>query len=119
MKRLFLSLAIIPIATSLFAKDCIKVDDDHSSVAVLSGQVTKHYKVAGPDLRVAAGPFLKLDAPLLTDFGGAKGCTNLAKVAILNGANRFKDKQRVSITGTLGRFGSALVDPPVFIDPKQ
>lgn len=75
--------------------------------------------MAGPELRAAVDPFLKLDAPILIDFGGAKGCTSLVKIVILNGGNKFKDKQRVTISGTLGRFGSALVDPPIFIEPVQ
>ncbi len=116
-KLLLLATALLLVASAASAKDCIKVDDDHSPAAVLSGQVTKHHKVADPELRAAVGPFLKLDAPILIDFGG--GCKNLAEVVILNGANKFKNNQRATITGTLGRFGSALVDPPIFIEPAQ
>jgi hypothetical protein len=120
MKKLpLLATALLLVASAANAKDCIKVDDDPSPVGVLSGQLTHHHKVVNPDLRAAEGPFLKPDAPLLIDFGGVRGCTNFAKVVILNGANKFKDKQRVTISGTLGRFGSALVDPPIFIDPAQ
>jgi hypothetical protein len=108
-----LLIALVAASRSAFA-DCIQVDDDHTPVAVLSGRVTQHHKVVDRDLRAANGPFLKLDAPLQVDL---TGCRSFTKVVILNAA-KLRNNQHTTIAGTLGRFGSALVDSPIFIGVK-
>lgn len=60
MKTLLLIAVALLVASAAKAKDCIKVDDDHSPVAVLSGQVTKHHKGGGP--RTASGGRSVLEA---------------------------------------------------------
>jgi len=110
-----LALALSPTAAN--AKNCLKVDDENSPAATVSGRITTHHKVPkGTELRAAEGFFLQLDTPLLVDNGG--GCYERRKIAVRSPScqriGRWTN-QHVTIEGKLDRFGSALVDPPIFI----
>jgi hypothetical protein len=101
--------------------DCLKIDDENEPIATVSGRVTNHHKVPKGDLRAAGGPFLVLDRPLEADLG--TGCGNVWKIVIFTTEEDTKRTKRqliagkrVKMTGKLSRFGSALVDPPIFID---
>jgi hypothetical protein len=100
---------------------CLTIDYDNSPIAAVSGRITNHHEVPKGDLRAAKGPFLVLDQPLIADLGF--GCTNIWKIGIFTtkeDTKRMKQQliagKRVKMTGKLGRFGSALVDPSVFIE---
>ena len=101
--------------------DCLKIDDENDPIATVSGRVTNHHKVPKGDLRAAEGIFLVLDRPLEADLGA--GCENYWKIIINTtdeDTKRTKRQliagKRVKMTGKLSRFGSALVDPPIFIE---
>jgi hypothetical protein len=78
------------------------------------------------DLRAAEGPYLKLDAPLPADVSGGMGeenCYSFGEAPVHDfGENGEKEQlarwqnRHVVISGKLGRFGSALVSPPIFIE---
>jgi hypothetical protein len=100
--------------------DCLKIDDD--PVATVSGRVTNQHKVPKGGLRAVKGSiFLVLDQPLEADLG--TGCQNFWKIVIFTTKEDTKRTKRqliagkrVKMTGKLSRFGSALVDPPIFIE---
>jgi hypothetical protein len=102
--------------------ECLKIDDDNTPIATVSGRITNYHQVPKGDLRAAKGfPFLVLDRPLEVDFG--TGCSFFHKIVILTTAEdtqptkrRLITGKRVKMTGKLSRFGSALVDPPIFIE---
>jgi hypothetical protein len=101
--------------------DCLKINDENSPIATLSGRLTNHHKVPKGDLRAAKGIFLVLDRPLEVDLGG--GCENFWKIVIFTTEEDTKRTKlqliagkRVKMTGKLSRWGSALVDPPIFIE---
>jgi hypothetical protein len=116
-------LATVLVSAALVAPalaDCIKVDDENSPVAILSGRITTpHRKVArGSELKAVPGFYLRLDAPLQADFG--LGCQDWREIPILDNDGLARlNKHHVIITGELGRFGSALADPPIFISAKN
>jgi hypothetical protein len=100
--------------------ECLNIDYENDPIATVSGRVTSHHKVPKGDLRAAAGPFLVLDRPLEVDLG--TGCGNIWKIVVLTTEEDTKRTRRqliagkrVKMTGKLSRFGSALVDPPIFI----
>jgi hypothetical protein len=102
--------------------DCLKIDDENFPIATVSGRISNQHKVPKGDLRSAKGmPFLVLDRPLEADLGG--GCENFWKIVIFTTEEDTKRTKRqliagkrVKMTGKLRRFGSALVDPPIFIE---
>jgi hypothetical protein len=102
--------------------ECLKIDDDNTPIATVSGRITNYHQVPKGDLRAAKGfIFLVLDRPLEADLG--TGCRNFWKIVILTTEEDTKRTKRqliagkrVKMTGKLSRFGSALVDPPIFIE---
>ena len=107
-------------------ENCLKVDDDNTPAVILSGRITnRHDIVKNSDLRAAEGPYLKLDAPLPADVSGGMGeenCYSFGEAPVHDfGENGEKEQlarwqnRHVVISGKLGRFGSALVSPPIFI----
>jgi hypothetical protein len=127
----FLPLLLFSVAAN--AKVCVRLDYDNSAVATVSGRITTHHKLPkGSEQRTGDGPWLILDKPFLTtDESG--DCQERRKIAILEDgagvfwlhsgkANRDDYSQlrrlagrHVTIEGELGRFGSALVSPSIFI----
>jgi hypothetical protein len=107
---------------------CVKVDDDNSPAAIVSGRITTNHKLPkGSEGRTGDGPWLILDQPLLADnTGGALSCYKWRKIAILPGEGKETEaqitqirkwnNQHVTIDGKLGRFGSALVSPSIYIE---
>jgi hypothetical protein len=135
-KKVALGFALLLSNALLFcaaanAKNCLKVDDENSPAVTVSGRITTHHSVPkGVETRAAKGFFfLKLDTPLLADNSGGSGfpCYEWPKIAIM-ADDKFQlnpdDKsqvrrwtnQHVTIEGKLNRFGSALVDPSIFIE---
>jgi hypothetical protein len=100
------------------ARTCLKVDDENSPAATVSGRVTTQHTVPkSSELRAAKGFFLTLDQALLADIGG--GCREWRKIAITSDDGSQLGRwanQHVTIEGKLNRFGSALVDPPIFLE---
>jgi hypothetical protein len=98
-------------------KNCFKVDYDNSPSATLSGRITnpREMPISG-DVRPAKGPYLKLDTPLRADVGS--GCEDWREIVIMESEHQLSrwQNRRVTISGTLNRFGSALVYPPIFIE---
>jgi hypothetical protein len=123
---LLLFLLLFSVTTN--AQTCVKVDDDNSPAAIVSGRITTHHKLPkGSEGRTGDGPWLILDQPLLADnTGGALSCYKWRKIAILPGDGeeaeaqitqiRKWNNQHVTIDGKLGRFGSALVSPSIYIE---
>jgi hypothetical protein len=121
-KHLALALALLLLPTAANAKNCLKVDDENSPAATVSGRITTHHRVpkAWSDVRAAKGFFLKLDTPLLT--GDTEVCLKWDKIAIIPSDDSQLRKwvnRHVTIEGKLGRFVSALVNPAIFIRPGQ
>ena len=109
-------------AATAHAETCIKVDETNSPKATLSGRVVAHHQVPvawkRDGIHAAATPFLRLDAPLLVDYG--TGCQRLPDVALfVAGKPSPRMGQHVTITGTLNRFDSATVVPPVYLDARD
>ena len=105
------------------ADTCLKLDYENSAAAIVSGRITMHNKLPkGSELRTGDGPWLILDQPLLaTTDETAEGCIKSRKIAIIGGDDdqsqiRRWANQHVIIEGKLGRFGSALVSPAIFIE---
>jgi len=113
------------------AQTCVKVDDDNSPAAIVSGRITTYHKLPkGSEGRTGDGPWLILDQPLLADHtGGALSCQKWRKIAILPGGEKTEkereaqiiqirkwNNQHVTIDGKLGRFVSALVFPSIYIE---
>jgi hypothetical protein len=119
-KKLALALCLAAVAVPANAKTCVLLDYDNSPTATVWGRITTTYHNAprkGGDLRAAAGPFLTLDRPLLASTGA--DCFVWRQIAILgDDSSEILVNQHVKIEGTLGRFGSALVVPAVFIEIK-
>jgi hypothetical protein len=106
---------------------------DQSNEAIVSGRITTHHKLSKgtePGMRTGDGPWLILDQPLLAELSGAAEVTDFVdcgkwrKIAILTGEQSQIDQsqlrrwanQHETIKGKLGRFGSALVSPAIFIE---
>jgi hypothetical protein len=123
MKKLAIVLALLTIPASANSRDatCFKVDAGTDADATLSGRITnRHQKLPkDPDLRAADGPYLKLDEPIQIDQGG--GCYSWNEIVVMmddeNQLSKWQNRH-VVISGTLQRFGSALVHPPFFIEVK-
>jgi hypothetical protein len=120
MTRKLIASALFAITTSASAAaaaDCLKVDDDNSPEAIVSGRVTKQPIKLPKDseLRATKGFYLKLDPPLRADVGA--DCRDWNEIAIMPDDRIAKwNNRQVIIAGRLGRFGSALVHPPIFIE---
>jgi hypothetical protein len=118
MKLLTTVFASMIVSATAEAKNCLKVDEENSPAVTLSGHITTQHKIPkNSELRAAEGYYLRLDTPLQADLGA--GCWDWVEIAI-NGdehANQLArlNKRHVIVAGKLGRFGSALVDPPIFI----
>src|SRR5262245_15434776 len=68
------------------AQTCVKVDDDNSPAAIVSGRIATHHKLPkGSEQRTGDGPWLILDQPLLADHAGIGSCYKWRKIAILTG----------------------------------
>ena len=116
-KTVTLLLSLLLFSAAANAKVCVRLDHENSALATVSGRVTTHHKAPG-ELRAADGPFLMLDQPLLADLAGGE-CSKWRKIAILADTQfeiRRWANQHVIIEGKLGRFGSALVSPAIFIE---
>ena len=120
------------------ARTCVKVEVgyDNSTEVIVSGRITTHHKLPkGSEVRTGDGPWLILDEPLLAGYlGGTTGepsyefCSKFRKIAILAGGEDWEEReaqitqirkwnnQHVTIHGKLGRFGSGLVSPNIFIE---
>jgi hypothetical protein len=135
-KKLSLGIALSALPLLLFcasanAKNCVKVDEDNSPAVTVSGRITTHHSVPkGVETRAAKGFFfLKLDTPLLADNSGGSGffCYGWPKIVIM-ADDKFQlnpedkshvrrwNNQHVTIEGKLNRFGSALVEPSIYIE---
>jgi hypothetical protein len=118
------SLAVLLFPATANAKNCFMVDYENAPVATVSGRITAHHRVPkGSELRAPDGPFLNLDTPLLTaDAGDTGQCLEWRKIVIMSHDNDLPlekwTNQHVIIFGQLNRFGSALVDPAIFIKVK-
>src|SRR6516162_9057241 len=125
-KKVALVLSPLSLLFSMAAnaETCVKVDDDNSPAAIVSGRITTHHKLPkGSEQRTGDGPWLILDQPLLADHVGIGSCYKWRKIAILTGEQsqidysqiRSWEGRHVTIDGKLGRF-SALVSPSVYIE---
>ena len=65
-------------------------------------------------MRAAKGPHIRLREPLHIDTGS--GCETWREIPV--SGDDIGPKRPVTITSERGRFGSALVKPPVFIQVK-
>ena len=109
------------------AENCVKVGLGASTAAIVSGRITTHHKLPkDSEGRTGDGPWLILDQPLLL---GWDECGKWRKIAILPGDEKTEEEaeaqiaqlrkwnnQHVTIDGKLGRFGSGLVSPSIFIE---
>jgi hypothetical protein len=113
---------LLTLAAAARAETCPVLDyDTPPAAATVTGRVTMHHHVAKDgDMRAAKGPFLVLDKPLLADIGDGV-CSKWDKIVIFTddaaSRPRLRQGQRVTIVGTLERFGSAVVSPAIFIEP--
>lgn len=110
---------VLAMAAAARAETCPVLDyDTPPAAATVTGRVTMHHHVAkGGDMRAADGPFLVLDKPLLADIGDGV-CSKWDKIVIFtDAASLLRRGQRVTIKGTLDRFGSAVVSPAIYITP--
>jgi len=117
------TFVLVSISVDANARDiggnCITVDYENSPAVTLSGRVTKHHRVLpkNSELRAAEGFYIKLDTPLRADAGGGSGdwdeigVMESPTIQLMAWNNRW-----VTLTGKLGRFGSALVSPPIFVE---
>ena len=124
---LLLSPLLLLFSVAANAENCVIVSYDASPAAIVSGRITTHHKLPkGSEQRTGAGPWLILDEPLLL---GWYGCGKWRKIAILLGGEKTEkeiedqitqlkkwNNQHVTIDGKLGRYGSALVSPSIFIE---
>src|SRR5262249_15446705 len=130
-----LSSLLLLFSVTANAETCVKVDDDNSPAAIVSGRITTHHKLPKwSEGRTGDGPWLILDQPLLADHtgGGITGepsyefCYKWRKIAILPGGDGEKaeaqitqlkkgNNQHVRIDGKWGRLGSARVSQSIFI----
>jgi len=109
---LVLSLVIAPV---VHAKACIKIDHENSPAVTVKGDIIPAPKLkVGGDMRGAKGPHIRLREALHIDAGS--GCETWREIPVIGG--HVGPKRSVTITGELGRFGSALVKPPVFIQVR-
>jgi hypothetical protein len=112
-----MAVFVLIVPTAVSAKNCLKVDDENRPAATLTGRITAQHKALGKntELRAAEGPYLRLDSPLQADLGA--GCTDWREIPILDSEHTVQlakdNKRHVTISGELGRFGSALVYPPI------
>jgi hypothetical protein len=113
---------LFSVATN--ADTCLKLGDN-TAEAIVSGRITVHHKLPkGSELRAGAPPWLMLDKPLLaTPDNNAEFCAKYQKIHIIGGDDDVSQairwaNQHVIIEGKLGRHGSALVSPAIFIEIK-
>jgi len=67
-------------------------------------------------MRLAGGPYLKFDTSLKADQGVGQ-VSNWREIPLLiEEGMSYRLNEHVAISGKLGRFGSALVEPPIFIE---
>jgi len=132
---LLLSPLLLLFSVAANAETCVIVSYDDSPAAIVSGRIITHHKLPkGSEQRTGDGPWLILDEPLLL---GWYECGKWRKIAILSAtANdlmavwsaktnpddqsqvRKLAGQHVTIEGKLGRFGSGLVSPSIFIEVR-
>jgi len=124
---LLLSPLLLIFSVAVNAENCVIVSYDNSPAAIVSGRITTHHKLPkGSEGRTGDGPWLILDQPLLL---GWYECGKWRKIAILPGGEKTEkeredqitqlkkwNNEHVTIDGKLGRFGSALVSPSIFIE---
>ena len=80
---LLLSCTLLFFSVAANARTCLKVDDENSPAATVSGRVTTQHTVPKrSELRAAEGFFLTLDQTLLADIG--RGCREWRKIAIMS-----------------------------------
>lgn len=104
-----------PIARPVHANGCIKVDDDNSPTVTVKGRTIPAPKLkVSTDRRAAKGPHIRLKEPLHIDTGS--GCETWREIPVHG--DHIELNRPVTITGSLGRFGSALVKPPIFIEAE-
>jgi hypothetical protein len=109
--------------TAAKSAKCPVVDGPDAAEATLSGRVVKAptKRPKNPDLRQAEGFRLKLNPPLRASVTGEEPeeCDDWNEIAIIADDDKDLAKwngRRVTIQGKLGRFGSALVIPAIYID---
>ena len=117
MRKIAEAIIIGLIAAMTFNSDaanagvCFKVDDKHDPAVTVTGRIIVAPRIkVGNDMRAAEGLYVKLDVPLRVDVGG--GCEEWRALPVMGDVRR---NRRVTITGKLSRFTSALVKPPIFI----
>ena len=121
MTKLLITSALLLAMTvgANAAGTCLKIDDDNSPTAVVSGRVSHSHQVArGSETRAADGPFLILDQALKVDLATGRGCVSFRKIVVFTD-RRLNAGDHMKVTGKLNRFGSALVDPPIFIEESK
>jgi hypothetical protein len=103
------------------AETCIKVDEDNSPKATLSGRIVAHHQIPSSwkreGIHAPGEPFLSIDAPLLVDYG--TGCQRLFDIALFVAGKPPRAGQHVTIAGTLNRFDSATVNPSIYLDARS
>jgi len=64
-----LSTLLLLFSVAANAQTCVKVDDDNTPAAIVSGRITTHHKLPkGSEGRTGDGPWLILDQPLLGNW---------------------------------------------------
>jgi hypothetical protein len=130
VKSFIIELVLLGCCTAADARGiskaaCIQVDDENTPLVTLSGRVAQNLKVpknselrAAEGFYAAKGFYIKLDTPLRASV--LDECADWGEIAIFDAENErtrlgtFIDRY-VVISGKLGRFGSALVYPAIFV----
>ena len=120
-KKLTLPLSSLSLLFSVTtnAQTCVKVDDDNSPAAIVSGRITTHHKLPkGSEQRTGDGPWLILDQPLLADHMGIGSCYKWRKIAILTGEQSQIDYSQIrspsGLTSRVISFGSLTCSAMLF-----
>jgi hypothetical protein len=117
---------LVTSASAADAKTCFEVPvfmtDEHSPMVTVSGRIAKqhgkHFDFG--EQRPAQTLLLKLDTRLRTRLPDEDKCDSRGRdeIAIFDDPDKLAKwiGRRVTITGKLGRFGSALVYPSIYIE---
>jgi hypothetical protein len=123
MRKLLLTATIlVPLcahASAADAKTCPEVPFMNGPVGTLSGRVTKQHGKSFfkfSEQHPSQTLLLKLDAPLRISLED-QGCVHRQEIAVFDDPDKLTKwiGRRVTITGELGRWGSALVYPSIYI----
>jgi hypothetical protein len=119
------AISVTIVTTTAEAKTCLIAGDESSTTIVLSGRITTKFKIPkDPDLRATNFPVLILDTPFQIDYEES-GCQNVTEVSLIDPTEKKvlhlkkMDKRHVTVSGELGRPGTALVVPSIFVEVKS